>query len=430
MRADTANSFSNSPEPQTSFEKTRRLRRNMAVMTSGVSLFIGVLFYLTHDIFSRLALDVGMDPTLLLSIMVVIAVLATNFVAARVFLRRNFRLAGGLGETLDLLETKQTALEKKEQLSHELIQQTTQLDSMFHANLQRAIDDSESSALQIMSDVRQLNDMAVQLVNYLQTSNLNAHNMEDEIQTGVDYIRDIGRFVEELPDKIRHDMSAIHTALEDIKRLEGLAGSIKEISDQTNLLALNASIEAARAGEAGRGFAVVADEVRKLAVRSTTAADTIEAGLNQALSGVERSLSLNLLGDSNKQLIQASNAVSIINRLQENYDDMRQFYKTLFTVVNRHNVNIAEQIGEVMGLLQYQDVISQRLGRMQSVLQARLTSCEQAEDYDHHFDHAQLLEQWQQLITDYREYESHHTHPKDQPTRGGAAASTPNIELF
>lgn len=85
MRADTANSFSNSPEPQTSFEKTRRLRRNMAVMTSGVSLFIGVLFYLTHDIFSRLALDVGMDPTLLLSIMVVIAVLATNFVAARCF---------------------------------------------------------------------------------------------------------------------------------------------------------------------------------------------------------------------------------------------------------------------------------------------------------------------------------------------------------
>lgn len=429
MSVDTANLASSSLAPPSSFEKMRRLRRNMALMTIGVSIFIGALFFLTHDLFSHLALGLGLNATLLLAVMVAIAVLVTNFIAARVFLRRNFRLAGGLGETLELLETKQTALEKKEHLSHELIKQTTQLDGMFHANLQRAIDDSESSALQIMSDVRQLNDMAVQLVNYLQTSNLNAHNMEDEIQTGVDYIRDIGRFVEELPDKIRHDMAAIHTALQDIKRLEGLAGSIKEISDQTNLLALNASIEAARAGEAGRGFAVVADEVRKLAVRSTSAADTIEAGLNRALSGVERSLSLNLLGDSNKQLMQASNAVSIINRLQENYDDMRQFYKTLFTVVNRHNVNIAEQIGEVMGLLQYQDVISQRLGRMQSVLQARLSSCEQAEDYDHHFDHAQLLEQWQQLIADYQEYESHHTHPKDQPT-AGASSSAPNIELF
>lgn len=167
MSVDTANLASSSLAPPSSFEKMRRLRRNMALMTIGVSIFIGVLFFLTHDLFSHLALGLGLNATLLLAVMVAIAVLVTNFIAARVFLRRNFRLAGGLGETLELLETKQTALEKKEQLCEQLLQEISTLDNLFHGNLQRAIDDSESSALQIMSDVRQLNDMAVQLVNYL-----------------------------------------------------------------------------------------------------------------------------------------------------------------------------------------------------------------------------------------------------------------------
>ncbi|MER1998348.1 MAG: methyl-accepting chemotaxis protein [Lysinibacillus sp.] len=69
-----------------------------------------------------------------------------------------------------------------------------------------------------------------------------------------------------------------------VREIEGIVGTINEISDQTNLLALNASIEAARAGEHGKGFAVVAEEVRKLADQTSQATELVHS----TLRGIEQ----------------------------------------------------------------------------------------------------------------------------------------------
>ena len=73
-----------------------------------------------------------------------------------------------------------------------------------------------------------------------------------------------------------------------VREIEGIVGTITEISDQTNLLALNASIEAARAGEHGKGFAVVAEEVRKLADRTSVATELVRT----TLKGIESETNL------------------------------------------------------------------------------------------------------------------------------------------
>ncbi len=73
-----------------------------------------------------------------------------------------------------------------------------------------------------------------------------------------------------------------------VREIEGIVGTINEISDQTNLLALNASIEAARAGEHGKGFAIVAEEVRKLADQTSVATDLVRT----TLRGIESETNL------------------------------------------------------------------------------------------------------------------------------------------
>lgn len=406
--------------------QAKALRRTMASLTVVGTLVLSFLVYQTHDWLAEQSVWLGWDEAVLEALLVGCALLGTNFVAGLVFFRLEFRSAGAMTGVLDRFDAALLNNEQRAQAGAAATLQLLAEDQAFHQQIGEAVRDSETSTLDIIRRSTALNESAVVLLDYLRHSNLDASVMEQEIDHGVDDIGEIARFVQELPVKIRHDMASIHGIVADIGQLEGLAGSIKEISKQTNLLALNAAIEAARAGESGRGFAVVASEVRALATRAATAADTIEAGLERALRGVERGLQLNFLDDSDRQLEQATHVVDSVHRLRDNYEDMRQFYKTLFAVVTQHNTTLAEQIADMLGVLQYQDVVGQRLVRLQEALQERnrlLVSAEVTGD-----DLFELPDRLHRLHLEYLERESQHARPAIGAERGGA--DLPSIELF
>ncbi|UYV37726.1 methyl-accepting chemotaxis protein [Rhodobacteraceae bacterium D3-12] len=96
-------------------------------------------------------------------------------------------------------------------------------------------------------------------------------------------------------------MRAIETSSGEINNIVAL---IEDISFQTNLLALNAGVEASRAGKAGAGFAIVASEVRALAHRSSEAAKSINALIQQSKSQVVNGTSLvSSIGDTLGQIV-------------------------------------------------------------------------------------------------------------------------------
>lgn len=100
------------------------------------------------------------------------------------------------------------------------------------------------------------------------------HEGQRQVNDATSKIKDIAVTIDEASGQVQG-------LAEQIGKIGGVAGVIREIAEQTNLLALNAAIEAARAGEQGRGFAVVAEEVGKLAKRTSLAtadiAETIRA---------------------------------------------------------------------------------------------------------------------------------------------------------
>jgi methyl-accepting chemotaxis protein len=149
-----------------------------------------------------------------------------------------------------------------------------------------------------------------------------------------------------------------------------LVGSVHAISMQSHLLAINAAIEGSRAGPAGAAFRVVADEMRLLAKNSSEVALKINQGLGRARVVVEGGMSTRI-AESNKALSDVSHAVGAIQKLQENFEDMSQYFKTRFTVITRHNQNLATDIAAVLGHIQYQDVVSQSIDRIRMTTMKR-----------------------------------------------------------
>ncbi|TVQ70542.1 MAG: chemotaxis protein [Chromatiaceae bacterium] len=412
---------------EASLQQARSLRRNMAISTVLGTLLLAFMVYHTHNWPERLSLWLGISEAAVLAALVAIALLGTNFLAGLVFFRTSYRNAGSLCRTLGALDDELVKTETQLAASRDSMHATADMDQAFQDALRQNLQDSENSTLGIIERTGRLNEAAGKLLDYLHHSSANASNMAVDIQQGVEDMNRIAGFVRELPDKIRQDAEVIHHILQEVKQLEGLAASIKEISQQTNLLALNAAIEAARAGDSGRGFAVVATEVRALANRASTAADTIESGLNQALLAVENSLASSNLGDSQHHLEKATQVVDAFQKLQGSYEDMRQFYKNLFSVVTQHNTELAEEISDMLGLMQYQDVEGQRLTRMTDTLAARCSLYASVAHSPTGFQG--LPEDLQQLLSHYLEDESRHSHPDNQ-NQATSADAGPRIELF
>ena len=239
------------------------------------------------------------------------------------------------------------------------------MEAALDQKLQEVVDDTEHSALAIIAQVRGLYDSADLLVQYLENSSPQANSLGSDIVNSVSYLLEISAFIQELPAKMTRDLHSVQSVVQEITELSSLVGSVHAISMQSHLLAINAAIEGSRAGPAGAAFRVVAEEMRLLASNSSSVAIQITAGLGRARAVVEGGMTTRI-AESTKALSDVSQAVVSIQKLRENFEDMSQYFKTRFAVVTQHNQSLSRDIAEVLGHIQYQDVVRQCIERMRS----------------------------------------------------------------
>ena len=111
--------------------------------------------------------------------------------------------------------------------------------------------------------------------------------------------------------------------LSQIREINVLVDSIKNISAQTNLLSFNASIEAARAGVAGKGFRIIANEVKKLSDDTDKTSETIKnkvENLTRSVSELEKDTNQNS-SDLLKLSTEANSTIEKFNATLKNNSD-------------------------------------------------------------------------------------------------------------
>ena len=304
------------------------------------------------------------------------------------------------------------------------------IDDFVNQQLEVVSNDTNESAIALVLHMRNLSDNAENLVRYINAAITKISAMDGGVNESVEFIVRIGHFIQEIPAKISADIHSIQGASGVIDGLSHLVDSIKEISFQTDILAVNASIQAAHAGDAGLGFKIVADEVRKLAVNSNQAAEMIETGLSEARKTIQDGLKFKFLDEVMQQMSEAARVMDVVQELENSHEDARQYYRTLFTVINQNNTKLAADIAEVLGSIQYQDIVRQRIERMQSATQRRnqllLQFMEELERTNGHLAD-DFAEQMNIVLNDYIEQESYHGNSLNSDADNN---QPPKFELF
>lgn len=303
------------------------------------------------------------------------------------------------------------------------------IDAAIDDNLGLVISDTETSAMAIMQQLRGLHDSADALVAMLVDSRARVERLDAEIADGLAALAGMRELIASLPAKLSANFEQVRDVAEQIRKLSGLAELVQSISIQSHLLAINAAIEAHRAGEQGRTFRVVADEVKNLAANSGRAAAEIGDRLSSTWMAVDAGMQASV-DDALGQLDDIRLAAESIRELEKKHLDFSAYHREQFSAITSHNEALANDIVDVLGRAQYQDVVRQSVERIRDVVKRRnaILGAAMAAPGDS-AQAGEAVDALASLHTEYRSHERVHSN-SDRAASGVTPTGEPTIELF
>lgn len=193
---------------------------------------------------------------------------------------------------------------------------------------------------------------------------------QDHIHKNQQVIEALNALSDSQADHLTDNLMRIETLSEGMEQMRPMVEDISAIADRTKLLALNAKIEAARAGDAGRGFAVVAEEVRNLSDQTHTLArdiaDRITRVAGQALTETENARQKMA---SNEDAEKFKNMAGNMSSVEGRFKAAATHLEEIIQGVDGANRIIVEEVSIVLGEIQFQDVLRQRLEHVHAGLE-------------------------------------------------------------
>jgi methyl-accepting chemotaxis protein len=226
---------------------------------------------------------------------------------------------------------------------------------------------SEATAASILKNLTAVDVRLTDLLNFLKQSGSNDQvtKVVTQIESQMGGCRELlDRFAErQLEDARLDDQQRSKIGEETVGVLTVLEG-VNGIARQTMMLSLNVSIEAARAGDAGRGFAIIATEIRKLA----SGVQTLSTDIRARIEGLTRMVTVDLQEQAGRRESLQHDAIEKIREtlgaLTDNLMMLIAHQRDILQKVECEGESIARPIMDLMGSIQFQDIVRQQLEQL------------------------------------------------------------------
>ncbi len=229
---------------------------------------------------------------------------------------------------------------------------------------ERVIGDTDLNAVSLMEDLRSVETSMEALLTFI-TAAGSSDRVVRIIEHTESQLTHSKMVIEEFSRERILDAANAQKAMDDIGVVVGDLGRmiqvVRTLSRQTRMLAFNASIEATRAGVAGQGFAVIASEIKDLSLLSDKAAVQIGSGIEKLEHVVQASLDTIVGQRITKETSGFNDISNAVSELTENLQKLFSHQRDTLTKVHYENEQMAEPIMQMIGAIQFQDVLKQRL---------------------------------------------------------------------
>jgi methyl-accepting chemotaxis protein len=314
-----------------------------------------------------------------------------------------------------------------------------QYSALLGSQLSEAIEQTEAALLSVVQRMVQVHEQAHFQVDRIGSSSEKSNELiavtQDQVRKNSQVIQALNAFSTAQTEQLKDNLVRIQNLSDEMEQMRPLVDDISDIADRTNLLALNAAIEAARAGEAGRGFAVVADEVRRLSTQTNKSAREIADRITRVAGQAQTET------DNAKRLIDNDLESHKFKSLAGNLSEIETRFKLasvhlegIIESIDQSNRVIVEEISSVLGEIQFQDVLRQRIEHVNEglgYLQVLASSTASWLDGTAEMPTKGLRENLEELNTRYVMQDQRRTHNEIMGKTGGSPDhSSQKIELF
>jgi methyl-accepting chemotaxis protein len=257
---------------------------------------------------------------------------------------------------------------------------------ILHGQIRSVTGVSEAAAGSILANLTSVDDKFTTLLRFIQDAGSSA-----EVANVIAHIEMQMRGCRELLDHFAMRQQADaqiglqqrSRIVDDTNRVLEVLEGVNGIARQTSMLSINVSIEAARAGEAGKGFSVIAAEIRKLASEVQALSADVQSRGQTLMRTVTVDLQERVSQREQEERAEISSISQTLVALTDNLTTIVSHQRDILQKVEIESATVARPIMDIMGSIQFQDIIRQQLehlARMAAVVDAHIASIVERRD--------------------------------------------------